>query len=566
MIVLQGREYQSINEAAKQHDINVQTLTSRIKRHGRNWPDLFSPTRKFKTYPTNFTYQGKHYANLYEFANTWGIDFRNIYIRWNNGVHNLDDLRYPDSFFTNKIHELGYITIAELSEETGIPKKILYNRIHNFTDHHEPINIGLTRDDLVFVKDLNLPYDFHTKIVIKKSAIDHLNAYTSKLAHAKLIAIPQLMPIYLYDLQKHELWSSTHGAQGIYRKRYTDKCGYYHVSLASNDKIRYRITAKEIEDLIEYPTIYAKDLVTRKVILDSIPDYFSQPYSGKTFYINLVKKMFEQKKHKRFDTSLLQIEHSRSATVYGVTKSDARAIIRTATRKAQKQAEESKKQREIKFKALIAKQKRKREQQKQSREAAKWVKAQKKNKVVKKNKAVKKNTPNRYHVTYQGKTYASLRKLAEAYHVSYDLVLSRKEHGVTDYAEMLKQPKMGNVGRKFEYKGQTFNNLHEMSNYLHVDYHTVQRLNHMYELNSVEDFINALEERKHQKVNTPLSFPRKKRNQKRNEVVLAGKKYSSVRQAAIEHNLTPSTLYGRIRKHGKDYPYLFDEPIDITTI
>lgn len=574
MIVLQGEKYKSIVEAARKHDLSYNTLLQRIKKHGNNDPHLFDKyIPKNLNYPTNFYYKGEFYSNLNQFAKAWGMDFRSIYSRWNRGIHNFDDLLLQGDFFANKIHELGYITIAELGEQTGMPKTILYGRIHNLVDHGQPIRIGLTIDDIVLVKDLNLPYKFNTKIVIKKSAIDHLNVYTSKLAHAKLTAIPQLMPIYLYDLQKHELWSSTHGTQGIYRKRHLDNDGWYSIALNSNDthKIRYRIKTEDIEDLIKYPTIYAKDLITKKMILNSIPDCFNELYSGKTFYIKLVKELFEQKKHKRFDTSLLTSNQYNNSTVYGVTKAEARLIIRTATKKAKKQAEESKRQRQLQFKALLTSEKRQWALQRQSREAAKWMKEQQKKTQLhaentKKSKNIKKHKSNRYQVTYNGKTYASLRELAQAYHVSYDLVLSRKEHGITDYTEMLKQPKKGNIGRTFTYHGHIFNNLREMADYLKVDYYIVKRLNHIYELNTVEDFIKALEERKHQKVNTPLSFPRKKRNNKRHEVILAGKKYNSVRQAAIEHNLTPSTLYGRIRKHGKDYKHLFDEPIDITTI
>lgn len=49
-------------------------------------------------------------------------------------------------------------------------------------------------------------------------------------------------------------------------------------------------------------------------------------------------------------------------------------------------------------------------------------------------------------------------------------------------------------------------------------------------------------------------------------IVLLNHTYKSVREAAQLHNLTPSTVYGRIRKHGKNYEHLFDSPIDPTTI
>ena len=339
-----------------------------------------------KQYFINLTYRGKTYNSLNRFALNNHADFRQVYRNYHRGIRNPEHLLMSSPWIYD-IHALGLLIISEVAEKTNLPSTLLYSTLHNILKNPGSTRLGLTENDIVALNELKLSYvPKNPKYVFKQSVLNHIEAYGSKLAHSKLLVIPQLMPIYLYDLQKHELWSSTHGAQGIYRKRNTDKRGYYQVSLVSNDKISYRIKAEEIEDLIAYPTIYAKDLVTRKVILDSIPDCFNKPYSGKTVYINLVKKMFEQKKHKRFDTSLLKSGHSCSATVYGVTKAEARAIIKIATRKAQKQAEESKKQRDIKFKALLSKRKRQRERQKQSRKAAKWVKAQKKNKAVKKNK------------------------------------------------------------------------------------------------------------------------------------------------------------------------------------
>lgn len=129
------------------------------------------------------------------------------------------------------------------------------------------------------------------------------------------------------------------------------------------------------------------------------------------------------------------------------------------------------------------------------------------------------------------------------------MLLARKEHGVTNFNELVKQPKRGSVGRKMQYKDHTFSNLHELANYIGIPYSAIYNINHLYQIDTAEDFIKAVHLRKTLNHNTPLPFPRRKRNNK--SIVLLGRTYKSVREAAQLHDLTPSTVYGRIRKHGK---------------
>lgn len=127
MIVLQRKKYKSIAEAARKHDLSYNTLLHRIKKHGNNNPHLFDKyIPKNLNYPTNFYYKGEFYSNLNQFAKARSIAFRSIYSRWNRSIHNFDDLLLQGDFFENKIHKLGYITIAELGEQTGMPKNIFH--------------------------------------------------------------------------------------------------------------------------------------------------------------------------------------------------------------------------------------------------------------------------------------------------------------------------------------------------------------------------------------------------------------------------------------------------------
>ena len=48
MVILQGKAYKSVKEAAKEHQLNASALSNRIQRHGKDWPYLLK------------TYQRKH--------------------------------------------------------------------------------------------------------------------------------------------------------------------------------------------------------------------------------------------------------------------------------------------------------------------------------------------------------------------------------------------------------------------------------------------------------------------------------------------------------------------------
>ena len=169
-----------------------------------------------------------------------------------------------------------------------------------------------------------------------------------------------------------------------------------------------------------------------------------------------------------------------------------------------------------------------------------------------------------HQIIHDGHVFNNYREVADFYHISYDLLLARKEHGVTNFNELIKQPKRGSAGRKMQYQGHTFSNLHELANYVGIPYSTIQHINHLYQIDTAEDFIKAVHLRQTLNHNTPLPFPRRKRNNE--SIVLLGHAYKSVREAAQLHNLKPSTVYGRISKHGKNYEHLFDPPIDTTTI
>ena len=41
MVILQGKKYKTYKEAAKQHNLTVSVLASRIQRHGPNYEHLF---------------------------------------------------------------------------------------------------------------------------------------------------------------------------------------------------------------------------------------------------------------------------------------------------------------------------------------------------------------------------------------------------------------------------------------------------------------------------------------------------------------------------------------------
>lgn len=528
-----------------------------------------------KQYFVNLTYHGKTYNNLNKFAIDNHADFRQVYNNYHRGVRDPEHLLMSSPWLYD-IHALGLLTISEVAEKTNLPNTLLYSTLHNILKNPGSTRLGLTENDIVALDALKLSYvPKSPKYVFKKSVLNHIEAYGSKLAHSKLLVIPQLMPIYLWDSAKHELWSSTHGQQGVYRKRKMFKemnAYWYHIMLESNG-MEFRITKSDIEDLFKYPTLRAEDLIGLKQILTSYPCDLP---NGSRFYKYYLSKHFYQMCHKRF---------TKNSTVYGLSKKETLLLLKK-TQSATKTHLEHVKEIQLQSLALgwqstnhsqpnnhsfYSLAKAKHFQDSLIKKQAKTARMVMSNAKIKRRlmrklvKILKRKIRIKEHqIIHDGHVFNNYREVADFYHISYDLLLARKEHGVTNFNELVKQPKRGSVGRKMQYKGHTFSNLHELANYIGIPYSAIYNINHLYQIDTAEDFIKAVHLRKTLNHNTPLPFPRRKRNNK--SIVLLGHTYKSVREAAQLHNLTPSTVYGRIRKHGKNYEHLFDRPIDTTTI
>lgn len=519
-----------------------------------------------KQYFVNLTYHGKTYNSLNRFALDNHANFRQVYNNYHRGIRDPEPLLMSSPWLYD-VHALGLLTINEVAEKTTLPNTLLYSTLHNILINPGSTRLGLTENDIVALDTLKLSYvPKSPKYVFKKSVLNHIEAYDSKLAHNKLLVIPQLMPIYLWDSAKRELWSSTHGQQGIYRKRKMFKemnAYWYHIMLESNG-IEFRITKSNIEDLFKYPTLRAEDLIGLKQILTSYPCTLP---NGSSFYKHYLSKHFYQMCHKRF---------TKNSTVYGLSNKEARLLIKKTQLATKTHLEHIK---EMQFQSLaLGRQpnnyslaKAKHFQDGLIKKQAKSARMIMSNAKIKKrlmyklvNILQRKIRIKEHQIIHDGHVFNNYHEVADFYHVSYDLLLARKEHGVTNFNELVKKPKRGSIGRKMQYQGHIFNNLHELANYVGIPYSTIQNINHLYQIDTAEDFIKAVQLRKTLSHNTPLPFPRRKRNNK--SIVLLNHTYKSVREAAQLHNLTPSTVYGRIRKHGKNYEHLFDSPIDTTTI
>ena len=519
-----------------------------------------------KQYFINLTYHGKTYDSLNRFALDNHADFRQVYNNYHRGIRDPEHLLMSSPWLYD-VHALGLLTINEVAEKTNLPNTLLYSTLHNILSNPGSTRLGLTEDDIVALDTLKLSYvPKSPKYVFKQSVLNHIEAYGSKLAHNKLLVIPQLMPIYLWDSAKHELWSSTHGQQGIYRKRkmFKEMNAYWYSIMLESNGIQFRITKSDIEDLFKYPTLRAENLIGLKQILTSYPCPLP---NGSSFYKHYLSKHFYQMCHKRF---------TKNSTVYGLSKKEALLLIKKTQLATKTHLEHVK---EIRLQSLalgwqpnnhpLAKAKHFQDGliKKQAKDA-RMVMSNAKRKRCLMRKLVKilqrKIRIKKHQIIHDGHVFNNYREVADFYHISYDLLLARKEHGVTNFDELVKQPKRGSAGRKMQYQGHTFSNLHELANYVGIPYSTIQHINHLYQIDTAEDFIRAVHLRQTLNHNMPLPFPRRKRNNE--SIVLLGHAYKSVREAAQLHNLKPSTVYGRIRKHGQNYAHLFDPPIDTTTI
>lgn len=89
-IIIKGKEYPSISECARQHNIDPKLLVSRIRCYGKNSNRLFKPVLPAKH---SITYKGRKFETLKEFAEAFNLKPTTVHNRWERGIRDPELLK-----------------------------------------------------------------------------------------------------------------------------------------------------------------------------------------------------------------------------------------------------------------------------------------------------------------------------------------------------------------------------------------------------------------------------------------------------------------------------------------
>lgn len=173
MIILQGKKYKTYKEAAKQHNLTVSVLASRIYRHGPNYEHLFDPI-EIKRRP--ITYKNKTYKSLGEFARAFNLNADVVRNRYNNGTRDPKKLMEPMHEPSKKsitIANVRYSSINEMTRKLArpdVPAKTILNRYNRGDRTKERLTRPITESAKKSSRKIQINYQGHTYPSLKQFA------------------------------------------------------------------------------------------------------------------------------------------------------------------------------------------------------------------------------------------------------------------------------------------------------------------------------------------------------------------------------------------------------------
>lgn len=173
MIILQGKKYKTYKEAAKQHNLTVSVLASRIQRHGPNYEHLFDPI-EIKRRP--ITYKNKTYKSLGEFARAFNLNADVVRNRYSNGTRDPKKLMEPMHEPSKKsitIDNVRYSSINEMTRKLArpdVPAKTILNRYNRGDRTKERLTRPITESAKKSSRKIQINYQGHTYPSLKQFA------------------------------------------------------------------------------------------------------------------------------------------------------------------------------------------------------------------------------------------------------------------------------------------------------------------------------------------------------------------------------------------------------------
>lgn len=271
-ITILGIRYKSIADAAKKHNLKPNVLNNRLQRYGNNWPFLFKPANELKS----ITILGIRYKSISDAAKKHDLRPVTLNKRLQKYGPNWPYLfdKAPDTnIFMQKervkLHKQGLISLREFLKDVSLTNTN-YDNLQGsikklINGQYKIIKIGLTKSDIVS------PQNSIYKYAIKKSALARIKRNANLIQKLDLKIVPQSNYRYYYDAKNHDLYGHTKN-QTIYQlKRVTYKKCAWRISLSFSNYHESTIAESTIIDLIRNPKIRANDLITYKQIRATYP-------------------------------------------------------------------------------------------------------------------------------------------------------------------------------------------------------------------------------------------------------------------------------------------------------
>lgn len=200
-----------------------------------------------------------------------------------NTIHK-QTVQYNDKI----VHKYNLFSIRDVNQFTGLSIQTIHDALNSVTcgDH---TNMGFDENDIVKIpytpdEIKNAPNKrVLPKWAFKQSALDKINIKSAKLVKSSMQIIPQLGINYFFDTETKTVWSNRRGNQtnGVFQKLKLVN-GHYNFKVDVNGEIVDRTANEEtILDLIKYPSITGKDLVTVNQIRESYNIGLSLLYNSK---------------------------------------------------------------------------------------------------------------------------------------------------------------------------------------------------------------------------------------------------------------------------------------------
>lgn len=307
-ITIDNVTYISIHQMARSlatDEIPARLIVGRWHRGARTKKELTKPkteAAKKSSRRISIEYQGHTYSSLSKFSKAVNIPYSIMKTRYSKShdmnyllkpisspVKTLNTLRDQVIQYQDKIiHKYNLLSIRDINKFTGLDIKTINNALSTVTqgDH---TNMGFDKNDITkipYTSDeiKNAPNKYSlAKWAFKQSAVKKINIKSAKLVKSNMQIIPQLGMNYFFDTETKTVWSNRRGNQtnGVFQKLKLVN-GHYNFKVDVNGEIIKRTANEEtILDLIKYPSIMGKDLITVNQIRESYNIGLSLLYNSK---------------------------------------------------------------------------------------------------------------------------------------------------------------------------------------------------------------------------------------------------------------------------------------------